>query len=379
MLYRWRARAMYDTPLYPHSPWRRLLGQAIEADLYVMRPVTDRMKISREKLAFIIDATAAPLADVLDRLARQTGMEIVYDDESLRRAMAVLAGFGSLGIEGGLSAERPVLIDRFLEVFATYIDSGFGLLGGDVAFLATTLIVIDVTLAALFWAWGADDDIIARLVKKTLFVGVFAYIIGNWNTLARIVFDSFAGLGLVAVDDDTEGIDRFLVDQDLHLDQRLGGVAVHLVVEAGVALGYRFQPVVEIEHHLVQRQPVDHHGAAAGIGQVLLPPAPVLAKLQHRTEMLVRHEDGRLNPRLLDALEEPLQGLFPIWSFQHLHIESDQFDPGGQHLEGFDLAVDNNLIGPDIADQSVIKGLGQLSFIHPHTGGGIGLWIAVHQ
>jgi len=90
------------------------------------------------------------------------------------------------------------VIDRFLEVFASYIDSGFGLLGGDVAFLATTLIVIDVTLAALFWAWGTDDDIIARLVKKTLFVGVFAYIISNWNALARIVFESFAGLGLVA-------------------------------------------------------------------------------------------------------------------------------------------------------------------------------------
>jgi carbamoyl-phosphate synthase large subunit len=42
-------------------------------------------------------------------------MEIVYDEEGLRRAMAGLAGFGSLGREGGLSAERPVLIDRFLE------------------------------------------------------------------------------------------------------------------------------------------------------------------------------------------------------------------------------------------------------------------------
>mgnify|MGYP003700389305 CR=1 FL=1 len=90
------------------------------------------------------------------------------------------------------------VIDSFLGVFTSYIDSGFGLLGGEVAFIATTLIVIDVTLAALFWAWGADDDIIARLVKKTLFVGVFAYIIGNWNNLARIVFDSFAGLGLMA-------------------------------------------------------------------------------------------------------------------------------------------------------------------------------------
>lgn len=90
------------------------------------------------------------------------------------------------------------VIDNFLGVFTSYINSGFGLLGGEVAFIATTLIVIDVTLAALFWSWGADDDIIAQLVKKTMFVGVFAYLIGNWNNLARIVFDSFAGLGLKA-------------------------------------------------------------------------------------------------------------------------------------------------------------------------------------
>ena len=75
---------------------------------------------------------------------------------------------------------------------------GFGLLGGEVAFIATTLIVIDVTLAALFWTWGAGEDILARLVRKTLFVGVFAYLISNWNALARIVFESFSGLGLLA-------------------------------------------------------------------------------------------------------------------------------------------------------------------------------------
>jgi carbamoyl-phosphate synthase large subunit len=48
-------------------------------------------------------------------------MEIVYDDDGLRRAMAELASFGSLGREGGLSASRPVLIDRFLED-ATEVD-----------------------------------------------------------------------------------------------------------------------------------------------------------------------------------------------------------------------------------------------------------------
>ncbi len=48
-------------------------------------------------------------------------MEIVYDEDGLRRAMAELASFGGLGREGGLSASRPVLIDRFLED-ATEVD-----------------------------------------------------------------------------------------------------------------------------------------------------------------------------------------------------------------------------------------------------------------
>ena len=42
-------------------------------------------------------------------------MQIVHDLDHLERAMAELSAFGSLGKEGGLSAERPVLVDRFLE------------------------------------------------------------------------------------------------------------------------------------------------------------------------------------------------------------------------------------------------------------------------
>jgi type IV secretion system protein TrbL len=90
------------------------------------------------------------------------------------------------------------VIDRFTDVFTRYIDSGFGLLGGEVAFLASTLIVIDVTIAALFWAWSAEEDLLAHLIKKTLYVGFFAFLIGNFNKLAKIVFNSFSGLGLKA-------------------------------------------------------------------------------------------------------------------------------------------------------------------------------------
>ncbi|MBJ7376375.1 P-type conjugative transfer protein TrbL [Sphingobium sp.] len=90
------------------------------------------------------------------------------------------------------------IIDSFLDTFIRYIDSGFGLLSGDVAFLTTVLIGIDVTLAALWWAMDNDQDVLGKLIKKILYVGAFAFIIGNFSTLADIIFRSFAGLGITA-------------------------------------------------------------------------------------------------------------------------------------------------------------------------------------
>ncbi|NQA45957.1 P-type conjugative transfer protein TrbL, partial [Pseudomonas aeruginosa] len=94
------------------------------------------------------------------------------------------------------------IIDRFLDIFSRYIDSGFGLLQGEVAFLTATLIVIDMTIAGLYWAMshatGQGEDVIAKLLRKVLYVGAFAYIINNFNWLSGIVFRSFAGLGLTA-------------------------------------------------------------------------------------------------------------------------------------------------------------------------------------
>jgi type IV secretion system protein TrbL len=90
------------------------------------------------------------------------------------------------------------IIDSFLEAFISYIDSGFGLLSGDVAFLTTVLIGIDVTLAALWWAMDNDQDVLGKLVKKILYVGAFAFIIGNFSTLADVIFKSFSGLGITA-------------------------------------------------------------------------------------------------------------------------------------------------------------------------------------
>lgn len=90
------------------------------------------------------------------------------------------------------------IVDSFLNTFSTYIDSGFGLLSGDVAFLTTTLIGIDVTLAALWWTLDHDQDILGKLIKKVLYVGAFAFIISNFSHLADIIYRSFSGLGITA-------------------------------------------------------------------------------------------------------------------------------------------------------------------------------------
>jgi type IV secretion system protein TrbL len=90
------------------------------------------------------------------------------------------------------------VIDGFLATFTQYIDSGFGLVQGDVRWLASVLIAVDITLAGLFWAMAPDEDVLARLIRKTLTIGVFAFIIGHYNNLAQIIYNSFAGLGLKA-------------------------------------------------------------------------------------------------------------------------------------------------------------------------------------
>ncbi|WOS42726.1 P-type conjugative transfer protein TrbL [Xanthomonas rydalmerensis] len=105
------------------------------------------------------------------------------------------------------------IIDRFLDTFSRYIDSGFGLLQGEVAYLTATLVAIDMTLAGLYWALGhasgQGEDVMARLIRKVLYVGAFAYMLGNFNQLAGIVFRSFAGLGLTASGTDM-GMENFL-------------------------------------------------------------------------------------------------------------------------------------------------------------------------
>jgi type IV secretion system protein TrbL len=91
------------------------------------------------------------------------------------------------------------VIDHFTDVFSHYIDSGFGLLGGEVSFLSSTLVAIDIVLAGLAWAMRSEEHALAALTRRVLYVGAFAFILGNFRTLADVIFRSFSGMGLKAL------------------------------------------------------------------------------------------------------------------------------------------------------------------------------------
>ncbi len=137
------------------------------------------------------------------------------------------------------------VIDSFLQTFASYIDSGFGLLGGDVSKLSSLLVAIDVTLAAVFWLLDGEMNVFARLIKKVIYVGAFAFIINNFSMLATMVYSSFSQLGLTASANN-------LTPQDLMRPGKLAGIgftaAWPLLQEAGKLIGFTsfFSHVVTI-------------------------------------------------------------------------------------------------------------------------------------
>lgn len=90
------------------------------------------------------------------------------------------------------------IIDSFLATFSGYIDSGFGLLAPDVAYLTAILVGIDVVLAGVFWAMGPENNVLGTFLKKVLYVGFFAFVLNNFAYLTGVIFDSFAQLGLNA-------------------------------------------------------------------------------------------------------------------------------------------------------------------------------------
>jgi carbamoyl-phosphate synthase large subunit len=111
-------------------------------------------------------------------------MEIVYDDDRLCQAIEALAG--SLRAEGGVSAERPVLVDRFLEdaievdVDAVRDSSGEVLIAGIMEHVEEAGIHSGDSACALP-AQTLADEVVATLKVHTRAIAVALGVIGLLN------------------------------------------------------------------------------------------------------------------------------------------------------------------------------------------------------
>ena len=90
------------------------------------------------------------------------------------------------------------IIDRFNGAFNRVIDTGFGLIQGDVYYLYGALIIISLTLAALFWSLEENGSLMVPFLRKVLLIGFFAFLLRDWQALTQTVAASFATLGLKA-------------------------------------------------------------------------------------------------------------------------------------------------------------------------------------
>lgn len=88
-------------------------------------------------------------------------------------------------------------INDVLKLYLDAIDSGFGLIEGDVRWLFNALLVLNIAVAALFWAFS-DDQVLVPLIRKALYIGIFAWIIQDWQSITTAFSDTFMFLGIRA-------------------------------------------------------------------------------------------------------------------------------------------------------------------------------------
>lgn len=92
---------------------------------------------------------------------------------------------------------NPTATNSFLDRFLSVADSGFGLIQGDVSAVLNALIVLSVVLAGIQWIL-ANEAPLAPFFRKVLFVGLFAFLVNNWDHLTTVIAQSGAMLGLKA-------------------------------------------------------------------------------------------------------------------------------------------------------------------------------------
>src|ERR687898_2441956 len=122
------------------------------------------------------------------------------------------------------------------------------------------------------------------------------------DLLAEALSEYAAGrIGLVAVHDHRERVDLVTCEQDVQLHEVALAHADQLVVERRITARSRLQLVEEVEHDLGKRKVVvELHALLRQERHVHVSAAPLLAKLHHRPDVLLRHQDRGPDVGLLD-------------------------------------------------------------------------------
>lgn len=89
------------------------------------------------------------------------------------------------------------IINQTLQHYVDAIDAGFVLIGGDVRWVFNTLVVINIAVAAMFWAFS-EDQVLVPLLRKIIHIGIFAWLIENWVELTNTLASTFTLLGAKA-------------------------------------------------------------------------------------------------------------------------------------------------------------------------------------
>ena len=92
---------------------------------------------------------------------------------------------------------EQTVVNQFMDVVLDTINSGYGFIQNDIWWLFQVLLVINLTLAGLYWAMGSDEAVVG-LMKRVLLIGFVAFLLDNWPFLTDTLGKTFVQLGLKA-------------------------------------------------------------------------------------------------------------------------------------------------------------------------------------
>lgn len=91
----------------------------------------------------------------------------------------------------------PAAFNELIAKFNAIFDAGLGLLRADTISLFSILVLIEITICALYWTMSGSD-FAGKFIKKNSYYRFFKYIIDNYGTLTSVLVAGSAKIGGVA-------------------------------------------------------------------------------------------------------------------------------------------------------------------------------------